>query len=89
MHEGCQWVAGCTSRVWQLVLVVLLTRLLDPWCMLCHLQDHFLNAANWMWLSATAFFNQYYRVYRCVHTLHCLGVADIHLNVCIVTAPPP
>jgi hypothetical protein len=20
--------------------------------------DHFLNAANWMWLSATAFFNQ-------------------------------
>jgi hypothetical protein len=21
-------------------------------------QDHFLNAANWMWLSATAFFNQ-------------------------------
>lgn len=26
-------------------------------------QDHFLNAANWMWLSATAFFNQYYRVY--------------------------
>ncbi|KAF6258816.1 6-4 photolyase [Scenedesmus sp. NREL 46B-D3] len=25
--------------------------------------DHFLNAANWMWLSATAFFNQYYRVY--------------------------
>jgi cryptochrome len=27
------------------------------------LQDHFLNAANWMWLSASAFFNQYYRVY--------------------------
>lgn len=26
-------------------------------------QDHFLNAANWMWLSASAFFNQYYRVY--------------------------
>uniref|UniRef100_A0A383VLE2 Photolyase/cryptochrome alpha/beta domain-containing protein n=1 Tax=Tetradesmus obliquus TaxID=3088 RepID=A0A383VLE2_TETOB len=25
--------------------------------------DHFLNAANWMWLSASAFFNQYYRVY--------------------------
>lgn len=30
---------------------------------ICFLQDHFLNAANWMWLSATAFFNQYYRVY--------------------------
>jgi len=31
-------------------------------CVLCFLcvtsQDHFLNAANWMWLSATAFFNQ-------------------------------
>jgi cryptochrome len=26
-------------------------------------QDHFLNAANWQWLSASAFFNQYYRVY--------------------------
>ncbi|KAI8474142.1 MAG: FAD binding domain of DNA photolyase-domain-containing protein [Monoraphidium minutum] len=25
--------------------------------------DHFLNAANWQWLSASAFFNQYYRVY--------------------------
>lgn len=26
-------------------------------------QDHFLNAANWQWLSASAFFSQYYRVY--------------------------
>lgn len=26
--------------------------------------DHFINAGNWMWLSASAFFNQYYRVYR-------------------------
>ncbi|GLI71222.1 hypothetical protein VaNZ11_016339 [Volvox africanus] len=26
-------------------------------------QDHYLNAANWMWLSASAFFNQYFRVY--------------------------
>jgi hypothetical protein len=25
--------------------------------------DHFLNAANWQWLSASAFFSQYYRVY--------------------------
>lgn len=26
-------------------------------------QDHHLNAANWMWLSASAFFAQYFRVY--------------------------
>ncbi|KAG2432367.1 hypothetical protein HYH02_012940 [Chlamydomonas schloesseri] len=26
-------------------------------------QDHYLNAANWMWLSASAFFSQYFRVY--------------------------
>jgi cryptochrome len=32
-------------------------------CTCASFQDHFLNAANWMWLSATAFFNQYYRVY--------------------------
>lgn len=32
-------------------------------CCCCCCQDHFLNAANWMWLSASAFFNQYYRVY--------------------------
>lgn len=25
--------------------------------------DHALNAANWMWLSASAFFNRYFRVY--------------------------
>lgn len=25
--------------------------------------DHALNAANWMWLSCSAFFNQYFRVY--------------------------
>ncbi|KAF8061969.1 UVR3 [Scenedesmus sp. PABB004] len=25
--------------------------------------DHFLNAANWLWLSSSAFFAQYYRVY--------------------------
>lgn len=25
--------------------------------------DHFLNAANWQWLSASTFFNQYYRIY--------------------------
>ncbi|KAG1670815.1 hypothetical protein FOA52_003406 [Chlamydomonas sp. UWO 241] len=25
--------------------------------------DHFLNAGNWMWLSASAFFNSYFRVY--------------------------
>ena len=28
-----------------------------------HPQDHVINAANWQWLSASAFFNQYYRVY--------------------------
>ncbi|GFR42357.1 hypothetical protein Agub_g3052, partial [Astrephomene gubernaculifera] len=26
-------------------------------------QDHYLNAGNWMWLSASAFFNAYFRVY--------------------------
>ncbi|GAX79468.1 hypothetical protein CEUSTIGMA_g6909.t1 [Chlamydomonas eustigma] len=26
-------------------------------------QDHFVNAGNWMWLSASAFFSQYFRVY--------------------------
>ena len=26
-------------------------------------QDHFINAGNWMWLSASAFFSQYFRVY--------------------------
>ena len=26
-------------------------------------QDWSLNAGNWMWLSASAFFHQYYRVY--------------------------
>ena len=26
-------------------------------------KDHYLNAANWQWLSASAFFAQYYRVY--------------------------
>jgi len=26
-------------------------------------QDYFLNAGNWMWLSASAFFSQYFRVY--------------------------
>ena len=26
-------------------------------------QDYFLNAANWQWLSASAFFSQYFRVY--------------------------
>jgi cryptochrome len=25
--------------------------------------DHFINNGNWMWLSCSAFFNQYYRVY--------------------------
>lgn len=25
--------------------------------------DVYLNAGNWMWLSASAFFHQYYRVY--------------------------
>lgn len=25
--------------------------------------DHALNAANWMWLSASAFFNRYFRIY--------------------------
>ena len=25
--------------------------------------DWFLNSANWMWLSCSAFFHQYYRVY--------------------------
>ncbi|PNH10276.1 (6-4)DNA photolyase [Tetrabaena socialis] len=25
--------------------------------------DHYINAANWMWLSASAFFSQYFRVY--------------------------
>jgi hypothetical protein len=57
--------------------------------MLCHLQDHFLNAANWMWLSATAFFNQYYRVYRlvCFTKNACAGTAPCQLF--IVAAPPP
>ncbi|KAJ9534555.1 hypothetical protein QJQ45_022092, partial [Haematococcus lacustris] len=26
-------------------------------------QDHFINAGNWMWLSASAFFSAYFRVY--------------------------
>ena len=25
--------------------------------------DHFVNNGNWMWLSCSAFFSQYYRVY--------------------------
>lgn len=27
----------------------------------CRAQDYFLNAANWQWLSASAFFNSYFR----------------------------
>ena len=30
----------------------------------CRAQDYFLNAANWQWLSASAFFNSYFRFVR-------------------------
>lgn len=55
---------ACTDRrlPWRPLLCLLVPR--DaPAALRCLFQDHFLNAANWMWLSATAFFNQYYRVY--------------------------
>ena len=39
------------------------TRTLPPSPAAARKQDHFLNAANWQWLSASAFFAQYYRVY--------------------------
>jgi FAD binding domain of DNA photolyase len=36
--------------------------------------DHFINNGNWMWLSCSAFFNQYYRSTSAARTC-CAGVA--------------
>ena len=38
---------------------------LDPQADCPHVshQDHYINSGNWMWLSASAFFNQYWKVY--------------------------
>src|SRR5699024_5651982 len=62
---GNSWCDQCPNSRWLSLVPAHVCRLLlrlPHWAAL-RLQDHFLNAANWMWLSATAFFNQYYRVY--------------------------
>lgn len=53
--QTCIWGAGRSPDVHVLYLQVFEELLLDA--------DWSLNAGNWQWLSASAFFHQFFRVY--------------------------
>ena len=52
---ACFLTRGDLWQSWEQGAQVFAEQLLDG--------DYTLNSANWMWLSASAFFNAYYRVY--------------------------